>query len=664
MLELGGIGMKTTKTIKGTLLKTIILIFIIIVVVFSTLTGISMSRTTRKTLDTTLTEIGVLAADAVSAHILRFNTLLTDMASANELQNPEITEQEKIAFMDGKNSQYHDEYGSDFFYADKNGDVLKLGINITDRVFFQKGIAGESYLSDPIIRKDTGTLGYTYVVPVRIQNEVIGIVYMIIDYNNMYNIVSGITINGQGDAYLVNKDGTTVVYSDEQMVIDAYNTAAESKTDSDLTALAGIEASAINGETGFDSYTYNGKSSFAAYAPVPNTDGWGIIVTAKQQGFLKDTYNAIVITVAVAILLAIMGIVVLNKRAKEIAIPLQKMTKRMLLLSKGDLESPIENCSSNNEIEILNTAMSDTIETLRSYVGNISNVTSEMANRNFQVSIDIDYIGNFSTIKTALEEIVVILNKSLSKINENAQRVSESSNAVSSVSQTLASGTSEQAGAVEELLATVENISVDLKTSVQESQNAVLTMRDIETKTQVGNDQMKVLIQTMEKISSSSMEIGNIINTIEEIAEQTNLLALNASIEAARAGDAGKGFAVVADEIGKLASQSANAVKTTRELIEAALNEIKGGNTATNETAVVLEKISQGILHAVEIVEVTSNGTITQSNMMEEINTAIGQISDVVSSNLETSEKSSEVSEILLTQSEQLTNLVEEFKLK
>ena len=36
-------------------------------------------------------------------------------------------------------------------------------------------------------------------------------------------------------------------------------------------------------------------------------------------------------------------------------------------------------------------------------------------------------------------------------------------------------------------------------------------------------------------------------------------------IEAARAGDAGKGFAVVADQIGKLATDSANAVVNTKD---------------------------------------------------------------------------------------------------
>ena len=113
-------------------------------------------------------------------------------------------------------------------------------------------------------------------------------------------------------------------------------------------------------------------------------------------------------------------------------------------------------------------------------------------------------------------------------------------------------------------------------------------------------------------LAGRSLQVGGIVEAIQDIARQTNLLALNAAIEAARAGERGKGFAVVADEVRQLAERAAQSAADAGELI--------AGIQGETDAAVELVR---------EAADRTTAGTVASDRArttLEEIDGAVGTI--------------------------------------
>ncbi len=344
--------------------------------------------------------------------------------------------------------------------------------------------------------------------------------------------------------------------------------------------------------------------------------------------------------------------------------PIQELEGAAEKLKAGQLDVEI-NYESPDELGKLADNFRQACKTLEGIVQDTSYLLGEMAEGNFNVSSNNAqiYIGNFKQQYESMSKLKHELSDTLTQINEASEQVAAGSDQLAGGAQALAEGATDQAGAVEELTATVESVSGIAETGAQTAADAyqnVLTAVDNAGKSR---EDLKALTDAMERISSTSMEIQNIIGSIEDIASQTNLLSLNASIEAARAGEAGKGFAVVADQIGKLAGDSAKAAVNTRDLIEKSLQEIENGNQITEKTVAALNEILEAMNSFADVAKTSSTNSSEQADMLKQIEQGIEQISGVIQSNSASAEETSATSQELSAQSEGLKNLVGRFKL-
>jgi len=342
--------------------------------------------------------------------------------------------------------------------------------------------------------------------------------------------------------------------------------------------------------------------------------------------------------------------------------PTRDMASAAQSLANGRLDIDIS-YESKDEIGQLAKALNSAAETLRGYIGNISEHLNTMAEGDMSLAITKEYIGDFLPIKNSIQKISESFNVLLAQIKQTAEQVNNGAEQVSSGAQALAQGATEQAGAIEQLSLSIGEVYAKVKDN---SENVSRVTEDMEiTISEVGvaNEKMQQLHLAMEGIGSSSEKISKIIKVIDDIAFQTNILALNAAVEAARAGESGRGFAVVADEVRNLAGRSAEAAKETAELIQDSIKRVQEGfklsdatGRATSEVAIKMKSVNESIKEI-------DKASFEQANAIDQITQGIEQISAVVQTNSATAEQSAAASEELSGQAQAMKELVGRFKL-
>lgn len=264
--------------------------------------------------------------------------------------------------------------------------------------------------------------------------------------------------------------------------------------------------------------------------------------------------------------------------------------------------------------------------------------------------------NDFNAATARLRNVMAAISETAVDLDERAENLMRSS-------RDLGTRTTEQ---VETIASTNERVSklsaevADYASHVRDASHRASLAKNTADKS---GEVVRSAVDAMDRIASSSKEIGRIISIIEDITFQTNLLALNAGVEAARAGESGRGFAVVASEVRELAKRSSAATQEIKTLIDDSSTNVAEGVGLVGEAGRSLEEIFGEIAQIDDVLGQVAQGSISQADDLRDIAQEVTRLNDLANRNMDVVEASGDTSQETAQISKQMTHLVSDFRL-
>lgn len=523
-------------------------------------------------------------------------------------------------------------------FANGQASVLSIAeaneFNVADRAWFKKAIGGEDVFSQPIVSRATGNRVSTVAIPIRYNNQIVGVMRGAVQLSTIFNKVNELSRNDYTEIYLLDGEGKAI-------------TTAPSIADSSQ-ALQTIAAEGIRQQKSDIGQYINaaGTDVIGSYSYIPML-GWGLVLESREYEALAEVREMLWTLVVISTVVLIVAIAVCISLVRTITRTLggepEYTADIVQQVANGDLTANVQLKSGDTSsllasINLMQQNLRLMLLQIRDYSDQVAAAATELSQINEQTQQGIEQQNS------EINSSAVAMNQMTASLEEVSRNTQQAAGA---------------AGAAEQ----------------ETKQGQQVVSQTVQSLAQLAKDASRSA-EIINHLKQDSDKIGNILQVIESIAEQTNLLALNAAIEAARAGDTGRGFAVVADEVRTLASRTKDSTTEIQQMIEKLQrgtdNAVQATNQSEQATLQTAEQAGRagdalaGISRAVKLINDTAqqiaSATEQQTIVSRDLNKNLHRISDVAYQTADNMTQSAQASESLANLAEQLKALLAKFR--
>ncbi|UVJ45888.1 methyl-accepting chemotaxis protein [Pseudomonas sp. LS1212] len=370
--------------------------------------------------------------------------------------------------------------------------------------------------------------------------------------------------------------------------------------------------------------------------------GSGVYIDDMQAEFYRQIRDASFMGLGITVLMALLVVLI----ARSIVRPLQDAVNAMADIASGE----------SDLTRSLDTHGRDEITRLAQHFNT--------------------FTAKLHHVVTQLLDSASALGLSSSQMGSNASQAQERSQQQSQQMERVATAVNEVTSGVQDVAKNAEHAASEMRDAQAQAQQGQVNIQSSLRQIDELSGTIDQAVDVIQNLATQSTQIGSVLEVIRSIAEQTNLLALNAAIEAARAGEQGRGFAVVADEVRMLAQRTQQSTAQIQTMIEhlqsqseAAVKVIADSSRASrltveqaSQAGESLTAIGNALQNLNALNASIASATLQQAHVVEDINQNVTQAAGLSQSTALAAEQSSNASLQLKVLSEQLNQLLRQFR--
>lgn len=300
----------------------------------------------------------------LSEYIKKLSDLATNLASNTEGAvaiyarcNPEIFSSVEGVFLTKHGNSKN-------FQSTPLTDLSAYSPDDTEYVgWYYKPVAnGKATWMAPYLNKNINVFMISYVIPIYVENNLLGVVGMDIDFDVVTNAVSNMKIYDSGYAFLIDEDANVMYHEGIEFGQNM------SEFDPSLEPVTNELTKASSDNTLF-SYHWQGSDKKMAFRSLEN--GMRLALSAPESE-INEVRNGLVYQIIIAtswiVAIAVALTVYLTRRIVK---PLRELNSAAMKIADGDLSISLS-CKSNDEVGTLANSFQETVSHLQKYVNYIN----------------------------------------------------------------------------------------------------------------------------------------------------------------------------------------------------------------------------------------------------------------------------------------------------